>query len=131
MQTFVLATNSETVSQTLCSYLEGVLGPDDSVYAVNSQRGGDNTSSEAVADGKAALEVVSDRLGDQVSVETYQIIRGNSPAKDIFDIAEEVDADELVIGVRKRSQTDRLIFGSVAQDIMRQSDYPMRVVPRD
>ncbi len=59
------------------------------------------------------------------------IIRGNSPADDIFDIAAEVDADELVIGVRKRSQTDRLIFGSVAQDIMRQSDYPMRVVPRD
>ncbi|KOX93835.1 universal stress protein [Haloarcula rubripromontorii] len=131
MQTFVLATNSETVSETLCSYLEGVLDPDDSVYAVNSQRGGDSTSSSAVADGKAALKVVSDRLGEQVSVETYQIIRGNSPAEDIFDIAEEVDADELVIGVRKRSQTDRLIFGSVAQDIMRQSDYPMRVVPRD
>lgn len=131
MQTFVLATNSETVSQTLCSYLEGALDPEDSVYAVNSQPGGDSTPSDAVADGKAALEVVSDRLGDQVSVETYQIIRGNSPAEDIFDIAEEVDADELVIGVRKRSQTDRLIFGSVAQDIMRQSDYPMRVVPRD
>ncbi|EMA33151.1 universal stress protein [Haloarcula japonica] len=131
MQTFVLATNSERVSETLCSYLETVLDPDDSVYAVNSQRGGDSTSSETVADGKAALEVVSERLGDQVSVETYQIIRGNSPATDIFDIAAEVDADELVIGVRKRSQTDRLIFGSVAQDIMRQSDYPMRVVPRE
>ncbi|EMA18852.1 universal stress protein [Haloarcula argentinensis] len=131
MQTFVLATNSETVSQTLCSYLEGVLDPEDSVYAVNSQPGGDRTPPDAVADGKAAVNVVSDRLGDQVSVETYQIIRGNSPAEDIFDIAEEVDADELVIGVRKRSQTDRLIFGSVAQDIMRQSDYPMRVVPRD
>ncbi|MFU1780393.1 universal stress protein [Haloarcula japonica] len=131
MQTFVLATNSERVSETLCSYLETVLDPDESVYAVNSQRGGDSTSSETVADGKAALEVVSERLGDQVSVETYQIIRGNSPATDIFDIAAEVDADELVIGVRKRSQTDRLIFGSVAQDIMRQSDYPMRVVPRE
>ncbi|MFB6223859.1 MAG: universal stress protein [Haloarcula sp.] len=131
MQTFVLATNSETVSETLCSYLETVLDPDDSVYAVNSQRGGDSTSTEQISNGKAALKTVEDRLGEQVSVETYQIIRGNSPASDIFDIADEVDADELVIGVRKRSQTDRLIFGSVAQDIMRESNYPMRVVPRE
>lgn len=131
MTTFVLATNAVSVSETLCSYLQTVLDPDDIVYAVNSQRGGDNTSERVIADGKTALEVVPDRLGELATVETYQIIRGNSPAADIFDIAAEVDADELVIGVRKRSQTDRLLFGSVAQDIMRQSDYPMRVVPRE
>ncbi|MBV0901538.1 universal stress protein [Haloarcula salina] len=131
MTTFVLATNAVSVSETLCSYLQRVLDAEDVVYAVNSQRGGANTSERAIADGKTALEVVPDRLGEQATVETYQIIRGNSPATDIFDIAAEIDADELVIGVRKRSQTDRLLFGSVAQDIMRQSDYPMRVVPRE
>jgi len=131
MTIFVLATNAKTVSETLCAYLEPRVNETDVVHAVNSQSGGGGTSARAVDRGKAALEAVTEQLGGVTTVETHQLIRGNAPAADVFNVADEVDADELVIGVRKRGQADRLIFGSVAEDIMRQSDYPMRVVPRE
>lgn len=131
MTTFVLATNARTVSETLSAYLKPRVGENDVVHAVNSQSGGSGTTARAVDRGKEALEAVAEELGDVTTVETHQLIRGNDPAPDVFSVADEVGADELVIGVRKRGQADRLIFGSVAEDILRQSDYPMRVVPRE
>lgn len=51
-------------------------------------------------------------------------------SEDIFDLVEDVDADELVVGIRKRSRTEKLL-GSVAEDILFNSEIPMRVIPRD
>jgi len=131
MATFVLATNAPSVSEQLSEYLAPRLTSADTVHVVNSQQGGDATDADAVDRGKAALETAREALTDVTTVETHQLVRGNDPAEDVFAVADEVGADELVIGVRKRSQANRLVFGSVAQDIMRRSDYPMRVVPRE
>ena len=45
--------------------------------------------------------------------------------------AKAVESDQLVIGIRRRSRTSRLLFGSVATDILLTSEVPMRVVPRE
>ena len=130
MTTFVLATNGVHVSATLCDYLDDRLGEEDTVHAVNSQRGGDDTSAEDVRDGEEALNVVSSRLGTIATVETHQFIRGNAPATDVLQFAEGVDADELVIGVRERSPTGKALFGSVAQKLLLNTNRPVVVVPR-
>ncbi|MFC4357206.1 universal stress protein [Halobium salinum] len=131
MSTFVLATNSVHTSATLCDYLESRLASDDVVYAVNSQRGGDETGADDVRDGEDALNAVRARLGGVATVETEQLVRGNDPAEDVLQYVEEVDADELVVGVRKRNPTAKVVFGSVAQDILLNANVPMRVVPRE
>ncbi|WP_435127780.1 universal stress protein [Halobaculum sp. D14] len=128
---FVLATNSVHTSAVLATYLQDRLDDGDEVHAVNSQRGGDATDADEIRAGEQALEAVEERLGDDVVVETHQLVRGNDPAEDVLNHADDVDADELVIGIRKRSRTGKMLFGSVAQDVLLQSNRPMRVVPRE
>ncbi|ADQ66651.1 universal stress protein [Halogeometricum borinquense] len=129
MTTYVLATNHVDTSAVLCDYLLPRLGANDIVHAVNSLPGGDDTTSEDVRDGEDALNVVDSRLGGFADVETHQFVRGNDADEDILSYVEEVDADELVIGVRKRNPTAKVVFGSTAQRILLNSNVPMAVVP--
>lgn len=131
MTTFVLATNSVHTSAVLCDYLDNRVRDGDVVHAVNSLRGGDETSSTDVRDGEDALNAVASRLSATVDVETHQLVRQNDPATDVIDYADDVDADELVLGVRKRNPTSKVVFGSVAQDILLNANRPMVVVPRE
>ncbi len=130
MSTFLVPTNSVHVSATLCDYLIDRVGTDDTVHAINSQVGSDDTTADDVRDGEDALNAVQSRLGAKTTVETHQFIRGNDPATDVLSYAEEIDADEIVIGLRKRNPTGKLLFGSVAQRILLNADRPMAVVPR-
>lgn len=131
MRAFLLATNSVHTSAVLCDYLEEHLDRDDVVHAVNSQRGGDATDADAVRDGEDALNAVRARLSSVATVEAHQYVRGNDPAEDVLAAVAEFDADELVIGVRKRNPTAKVVFGSVAQDVLLRANVPMRVVPRE
>ena len=118
MTTYVLATNDVHTSAALCDYLDERLDDDDEIHAVNSLPGGDETDSDEVRDGEDALNAVRTRLGGTADVETHQFVRGN-----------DVAADELVIGVRKRNPTAKVVFGSNAQQILLQTNRPTVVVP--
>jgi nucleotide-binding universal stress UspA family protein len=50
------------------------------------------------------------------------------PADGILDIAEEHEADHIVMGSRKRSPTGKVIFGSVSQQVLLESPVPVTVV---
>jgi len=131
MTTFLVTTNSVHTSATLCDYLADRMRADDTVHALNSQVGGDETTAEMIRDGEDALNTVWSRLGGRTTVETHQFVRGNEPPKDILAFATEHDVDEIVIGVRKRRPTGKLLFGSVAQRILLTADRPIAVIPRE
>lgn len=50
------------------------------------------------------------------------------PADGILGLAEEHTADQVVMGSRKRSPTGKVIFGSVAQQVLLESPIPVTVV---
>jgi len=129
MTIYVLATDHVDTSARLCDYLITRLEGSDTVHAVNSLHGSDKTESQEIRDGKEALSVIRSRLGERVTVETHQLVKGNDPAVDILTHAADVDADELVIGVQKRTPTAKVVFGSTAQSILLQTDRPAAVVP--
>lgn len=129
MTTFVVATNAAETSAVLCEYLSDRVDGGDAVYAVHSLPGGEETDSEEIRDGEAALDDVASRLGGRASVETHQFVRGNDVVADLQAVVEDVDADEVVIGVRKRNPTAKVIFGSNAQQILLRLNVPMVVVP--
>ncbi|THE63725.1 universal stress protein [Salinadaptatus halalkaliphilus] len=52
---------------------------------------------------------------------------GNPPAA-IIDIADQLDVDELVVGTRGQSPVGKVLFGSVTQAIILDSDRPVKVV---
>ncbi len=130
MTTFVVATDSVHTSAALCDYLFDRVDEDDTVYAINSIHDED-ADPEAIRDGKDALNAVASRLAAVTTVETEQFSRGNVPAEDILSFSETVDADEIVLGVRKPSPTNKAAIGGVSEQVLLHSDRPMAVVPRE
>ena len=126
MTTYLLGTDSTESSDRLVAYIEARAHDDDTVYAVNSLPGGNRTSDDEVRAGRDALEVFE---GSAVSIDTHQLVRGNSPQEDLMAFAAEHDVDEIVIGIRKRSATGKLVFGSTAQDLLLSADLPVVCVP--
>ncbi len=116
MTTFVAATNSVHTSAALCDYLFDRVGSEDTVHAINSH---------------LALNAIYSRLGAATTVETHQFVRGNVPAEDILSFTEAVDADEIVIGVRKPTATSKVAIGSVTEQVLLHSSRPMAVIPRE
>ena len=125
MTTFLIGTDGQETSEALVRYVRGRTDDDDTLYAVNSLHGGDRTSDEDIVDGERALEV----LAEEVGAETHQLVRGNSPQVDMLEFAREHDVDELVIGIRKRSPTGKMLFGSTAQDLLLETDRPVVTIP--
>ncbi|MFB6140761.1 MAG: universal stress protein [Halosimplex sp.] len=130
MTDLVVGTDAVESSEALADYLLDIVDAEDTVYVVNSLEGGDDTSSEEVRAGEDAIEVIVDALVDvPVTVETHQFVRGNEPVEDLLQFAQRVDADEFVIGIRKRTPVGKVVFGSTGQNLLLGTDRPVRCVP--
>jgi nucleotide-binding universal stress UspA family protein len=57
--------------------------------------------------------------------------RGLSVAGTILDVANEIDADAVVVGTRGLGGVKSLLLGSVSQAVVHQTDRPVVVVPSD
>ena len=52
-------------------------------------------------------------------------IRGLPPGEDLVEFAKENQIDEIIIGAKRRSKMDKLIFGSTAQYVILHADCPV------
>lgn len=50
------------------------------------------------------------------------------PVESIIDVADEIDADCIAIGGRKRNPTGKVLFGSVTQSVILSAERPIYVV---
>ena len=71
-----------------------------------------------------AIEAEAETLGG--SVETA--METGDPADEILEYAQENDVEEIVIGSRGISGVGRIVFGSVAEKVVRRSNIPVVVV---
>lgn len=60
--------------------------------------------------------------------ETIMSVRGLEAGEDLVRIAEEHQADEVIIGVRRRSKVGKIIFGSTAQFVVLNAPCPVVTV---
>ena len=74
--------------------------------------------------GQAALESVTDRT-DRA---TTTAVREGRPASEITGYVREVDADLVVTGTRGRHGENRLLIGSVAENVVRTCSAPVLTV---
>ncbi len=61
----------------------------------------------------------------------YDVLHGAHPAKEIVSFSESRDAVLLVVATRQRSGLDRLLFGSVAIDIVKRASVPVLAVHQE
>ena len=89
----------------------------DRLVVVNSGVLGDY-SGPSFADPKD-LDALDAQLSDKgIEHEVRQSTRGLAPAEEILSVAAEVNADLIVIGVRKRSPLGKVVTGSTAQQVL-------------
>lgn len=82
----------------------------------------DTTSPRQIPGGREAY----DRLTD-ASIRVEQESRNGDPAAEILAAAEEINADHIVLGGRKRSPARSALFGSVSMEVMRNANRPVTI----
>ncbi len=99
------------------------------LVVVNSHRGGREFDREDAIESESQLEEVQSTLRESgVEHEVRQLVRGLDPADDLVKVATEVDAEIIVIGLRRRSPVGKLILGSNAQRVLLDAPCPVLAV---
>jgi nucleotide-binding universal stress UspA family protein len=99
------------------------------LIVINSSRGGKDFDADEARRFEAELLTVQNHLDEAgVEHEVRQLVRGNEPSQDLIDVANEVSADFIVIGLRRRTPVGKLILGSNAQRILLDASCPVLAV---
>ena len=102
------------------------------VVVVNSHRGGGDYDQERSHRADKDMDAVKARLDAAgVDHEIRKLVRGFEPAEDLIGIADDADAELIVIGLRRRSPVGKLILGSNAQRILLDAKCPVLAVKAD
>jgi len=74
----------------------------------------------------ALFDEARDAIGDDPDVET--VVEVGRPARTIVGVADEQDADHVVVGSHGRTGVARILLGSVAERVVRTAPVPVTVV---
>ena len=76
--------------------------------------------------GEDYLENVKWNLGDE-TIET--IVKEGDYAENILQTAKEMNADMIVLGTHSRKGLDKVLLGSVAENVLHHSTIPLLIIP--
>ena len=99
------------------------------VYIVTSMVGGPEVTREEFEKAESDLEFA--KLGfkkEEIPCEARLSVRGMQAGEDLVQFAEENNADLIVVGVRRRSRVQKLVFGSNAQYVILEAPCPVLTV---
>ncbi len=99
------------------------------VLVVHSMKGGTRERPEDHIASARALEALNEKLDQSgVPYESHDYVRGNTPAEDLMEAVGQHDGALIVIGIRERSATGKLMLGSNALDILHDATVPVLCV---
>ena len=126
MVTYLAGTDGPEASEIVATFLNDVAEPGDRVEVVNVLT---NSDVDAATAGEEALTAFEEGFEVDAELRCRQLNRGRSPAEEMVEVADNVDADRLVTGLRQHSRTERIISGSVSQSLIKRIDRPVTLVP--
>jgi nucleotide-binding universal stress UspA family protein len=99
------------------------------VLVMTSMEGGPRELPKEITAAETHLNEARDimRAGG-VSCDVFQSVRGLSPGEDLVEYAKENGVDMIVVGVEKRSKTQKILLGSTAQFIILKAPCPVLTV---
>lgn len=127
MVTYLVGSDGTRTSTVLCDYLDDMVTDGDTIHALYAL--GDAPNQEAVSRGEEALAIFTDRFGGTLEVTLHKPIRRTPPAEELLITANEVDADQIVLGLRQHNVAERVISGSTAQEVLKNTTRPVIAVP--
>jgi nucleotide-binding universal stress UspA family protein len=99
------------------------------VDVVSSMKGAKNNQYDDLQQVELGLEYAKALLEeDSIPCETHLLVRGLSPEEDLVQFAAENRADEIIVGVRRRSKVGKLLLGSTAQQVILHAHCPVVTV---
>jgi nucleotide-binding universal stress UspA family protein len=92
---------------------------DGKIYVLTSLVGGNWERAEDIEKARYNLEdAIKSIEKDGIPCEEHLLIRGMEPGADIVQFAEDHQADEIIIGVIKKSKVQKFLLGSNAQYVI-------------
>ncbi len=96
------------------------------VYLVTSLVGGGETPVDVIEQARTDLDQAAGLLAaNGIAAETHLLIRGLSAGEDVVQFAQEIGADEIIVGIWKKSKVGKILFGSTAQDVILTAGCPV------
>ncbi|WP_255192041.1 universal stress protein [Natronobeatus ordinarius] len=87
----------------------------------------DDVVDEQKSEGKRAVETIAERAAD-AGVDVVEAIEHGKPSVKILEYVDDQDVDAIVMGTHGRTGAGRLMLGSVAEKVVRQSEVPVLTV---
>ena len=99
------------------------------LYIVRSLMGGSENKGEKIRNAEADLDWAESFARDRgVECETHLLVRGLRPGEDLIQFAEDHRIDLIALGVRRRSNVGKAIFGSNARYVIMEAPCPVLTV---
>lgn len=99
------------------------------IALVTSMISGDEPDIAVITEAERNLEKAKEYCENGgVKCESHLLIRGFEPGEDIVMFAQEQNADEIIIGIKRRSKVGKFIFGSTAQVVILDAHCPVLAV---
>lgn len=102
---------------------------DTDLVVVHSLRGAGKDDDEEVIASDRELSALDEQLSKEgIAFSIHNYVRGNEPAQDIVQAAEELGGELIVIGLRQRTSAGKFLLGSNAHDILMDAPCPVLTV---
>ena len=99
------------------------------LVVVHSLVGAGKSDDEEVIQSDRDLNALDEMLSAQgIPFSVHNYVRGNEPAQDIIQAAEELGGELIVIGLRQRTSAGKFLLGSNAHDILMDAPCPVLTV---
>jgi len=99
------------------------------VYILTSMIKGSEKQLEEIRSPEHELEYIKAQLEEEkIPCEIHLLIRGLTPGDDLVQFAKDHGADEIIVGVEKKSKVGKFVFGSNAQYVILEAHCPVVTV---
>ena len=99
---------------------------DGRIYVLRSISGRASEDAEDIKEAEGDLEYARQLFEEaDIPCETHLLVRGMSPGEDIIKFAEDHKADEVIVGIRRRSRVGKALFGSTARHVIMEAPCPV------
>ena len=96
------------------------------VDIVTSMEKGTENEREDIEQAERGLEWAKSLFAEnEIPCNTHLLIRGLTPGEDLVQFAKETNADEILVGVKRRSKVGKLLMGSTAQFVILNAECPV------